>query len=106
MNNSVNVDEMRHELAADGFTAYVRLLSLRTANPAQAIKEIAGCTRKSEITVRGWKTHGVQGRDNAEMMCNLAKLRGFYFGIHMLMPTQKIAARYIEIEKAKRNYAA
>ncbi|MPX91398.1 hypothetical protein [Salinivibrio sp. VYel1] len=101
-----NHEEMRAELAADAFVAYVRLLSLHSSDKAQAIKEIAGCTGKSEVTVRGWQKRGVQGRDNAMVMCQFAQLRGFYFGIHMLMPTEKVVARYIDIERARLGYAA
>ncbi|PCE67564.1 MULTISPECIES: hypothetical protein [Salinivibrio] len=99
-------EEMRRELASDAFLAYMRLLSLHAGDKTQAVKDIAGCTGKSEITVRGWQRRGVQGRDNAILMCQLAKLRGFYFGIHMLMPTKAIVSRHVAIENARSGLVA
>ncbi|WP_407330581.1 hypothetical protein [Enterovibrio sp. 27052020O] len=91
------IDTMRKTLAVNGFESFLRHLSACYKNShSNAVRMISGATGAVEVTVRKWKKTGVTNEHAAKALCELARTHGFYFGLHMLRPTDAVCVAWID----------
>lgn len=95
--SKTEIDEKRRELAVNGFASFLRHFEVYYKNnTANAVRMVSGATGAAEVTVRKWKKTGVTDHNAAKALCEVAKNHGFYFGLHMLRPTNAVCVAWIE----------
>ena len=98
--SQLEINAMRQELAANGFTSFMRKMKECTNKPTiDIIKVISAETGVKRDDIRSWKHQGVCNGACANVLCGLAEESGFYFGKHMLIPTKAVCEQWLEHER-------
>lgn len=96
----VEINAMYQELSHNGYDSYLRHMKARTAlKTDDIVRMMVKATGRTAIQIRKWKKDGLENRECALALCELAERQGVYFGVHMLLPTKAVCEQWLEHDR-------